>query len=107
MPEHTVIVIDDNYDAAIKSEAIDHLFRVTSGKHMLNVVIMTQNNFTQGKFGRDIRNNCNFTALFRNYCDASINKKVCSMLGLSKAFQASSLTQKTESHPYFFYRSIP
>ena len=73
MEPHTTIVIDDNYDNAVGSPAIDHLFRVTSSKQMLNVMIMTQNNFSSGKFPRDTRNQRNITVLLRNYMDTRIN----------------------------------
>ena len=43
MLPHTTIVLDDTYDEAIQSTAIDHLFRVNSGKKFLNVLIMISN----------------------------------------------------------------
>ena len=50
MEPDTTIVIDDNYDSAVGSSAINQLFRVTSEKQILNVMIMAQNNFSSGKF---------------------------------------------------------
>jgi hypothetical protein len=55
----TLLVLDDLYDKAVNSECIDHLFRVTSGKRNLSVMIMTQNSYAQGRYARDIRNSCN------------------------------------------------
>jgi len=102
LPSNSCVVIDDSYDEAIKSSAIDHLFRVISGKRKISVVIMTQNNFTKGKYGREIRNSCNFAVLFRNCCDTSINETVCRMAGLSKAYLAASNDTENLQYPYYF-----
>ena len=102
LPKNTCVVIDDCYDLAVKSSAIDHLFRVISSKHNICVMIMTQNNFTRGKYGREIRNSCNFSVLFRNCCDASINENVARMAGLKDAYSAASGQAKTEMFPYMF-----
>ena len=80
------VVIDDSFDEALKSSAIDHLFRVISGKRNICVMIMTQNNFSKGKYGREIRNSCNFSVLFRNCCDVSINENIARMAGMKKAY---------------------
>ena len=61
LPPRSCVVIDDSFDAAINSSAIDHLFRVISGKKNISVMIMTQNNFSKGRYGREIRNSCNFS----------------------------------------------
>ena len=102
LPTNSCVVLDDLYDEAIKSEAIDHLFRVISGKKRLCVMIMTQNNFTKGKYGRDIRNSCNFTVLFRNCCDSNINKRVTAMAGLRMAFEAAENDYQGNKYPYIF-----
>ena len=107
MEPDTTIVIDDNYDSAVGSSAIDHLFRVTSGKQMLNVMIMTQNNFSSGKYTRDIRNQCNITVLLRNYVDTRINKRVCNQLGLSKALAAAEADTQFDEYPYFLIDQSP
>ena len=103
----TCVVLDDMYDEAVKSATIDHLFRVISGKNKICVMIMTQNNFAQGKHGRDIRNSCNFSVLFRNCCDSSINKRVCAMAGLKKAYANAEATQVTSKYPYLFLDQSP
>ena len=103
----TTIVLDDTYDEAIQSTAIDHLFRVNSGKKFLNVLIMTQNNFAAGKYGRNIRNNCNITILLRNCLDTRINKTVCSQAGLQKAYMRAKEDLKNQSYPYMFLDQSP
>jgi len=102
LPKRACVVIDDSFDEAIQSSAIDHLFRVISGKRNICVIIMTQNNFTKGRYGRDIRNSCNFSVLFRNCCDTSINENVARMAGLRKAYSAASRDQDGTKYPYMF-----
>ena len=102
LPMKSCVVLDDSYDEAIKSSAVHHLFRVISGKKQISVIIMTQNNFSRGKYGRDIRNSCNFSVLFRNCCDTSINENVARMAGLKKAFDSASLDNECCMYPYFF-----
>jgi hypothetical protein len=79
LPSKSCVVLDDSYDDAVKSFAVDHFFRVISGKKRISVMILTQNNFTKGKYGREIRNSCNFLLLFRNCCDTSIDENVARM----------------------------
>ena len=50
MPEKRCVVKDDSFDSAVQSPVIDHLFRVISVKGKLAVMIMTQNNFSKGKY---------------------------------------------------------
>ena len=102
LPVNSCLVIDDMFDDAVKSSAIDHLFRVISGKRKLSVIIMTQNNFTKGKYGREIRNSCNFSVLFRNCCDTSINENIARMAGLSKAYKSAAIDISGEEFPYMF-----
>ena len=102
LPPNTCVILDDLYDEAIKSDAIDHLFRVISGKKKICVMIMTQNNFTSGKYGRDIRNSCNFAVLFRNCCDSNINLRVTTMAGLRKAYLAATTNEQACMYPYLF-----
>ena len=102
LPQRTCVVIDDSFDEAVKFSAIDHLFRVISGKKNISVIIMTQNNFTQGKYGREIRNSCNYSVLFRNCCDASINENIARMTGLSKAYAAAKTEIESVKYPYVF-----
>ena len=107
IPAHSTIVLDDLYEEAIQSQAIDHLFRVTSGKRNLNVMIMTQNNYAQGKYGRNIKLNCNATFLCRNCLDGTVNKRACSQAGLLKAYKRASEENKSKQYPYMFLDQSP
>ena len=100
LPERSCVVIDDSFDEAIKSSAIDHLFRVISGKKQISVIIMTQNNFSKGRYGREIRNSCNFSVLFRNCCDTTINDSITRMAGVKRAYNAAMDDQCGSQYPY-------
>ena len=102
MKPNTCIVVDDAFDKVLKSEVMDHLIRVMSGKMQLSVVIMSQNYFSKGVYARDIRNSCNYIVLFRNCSDANLNKRICQMLGLTKAYAAAERDNQEMSHPYLF-----
>lgn len=101
-PENSCLVIDDSYDQALQSPVIDHLFRVMSGKLSISVILMSQNTFSKGKYSRDIRNSCNFLALFRNCADTRINVNVTRMVGLNMAFEAAKNDLDEEMFPVMF-----
>ena len=100
LERNSCVVIDDSFDEALKSSAIDHLFRVISGKRNICVMIMTQNNFSKGKYGREIRNSCNFSVLFRNCCDVSINENIARMAGMKKAYDSAYIDLQGQKYPY-------
>ena len=102
LKRNSCVVIDDSFDEALKSSAIDHLFRVISGKRNICVMIMTQNNFSKGKYGREIRNSCNFSVLFRNCCDVSINENIARMAGMKKAYDSAFMDLQGQKYPYMF-----
>lgn len=107
LDDHTLIVLDDLYDKAVNSEAIDHLFRVTSGKRNLSVMIMTQNSYSQGRYARDIRNSCNMQVLLRNCLDTTINLRVCRSVGLTEAYKSAEEDSKYDKYPYFLINLSP
>ena len=100
LERNSCVVLDDSFDEALKSSAIDHLFRVISGKRNISVIIMTQNNFSKGKYGREIRNSCNFSVLFRNCCDVSINENIARMAGMKKAYDSAYIDLQGQKYPY-------
>ena len=100
LEKNCCVVIDDSFDEALKSSAIDHLFRVISGKRNICVMIMSQNNFSKGKYGREIRNSCNFSVLFRNCCDVSINENIARMAGMKKAYDSAASDIQGQKYPY-------
>ena len=119
-PKNSCLVIDDSFDKALQSPVIDHLFRVMSGKLSISVILMSQNTFSKGKFSRDIRNSCNFLALFRNCADTRINLNLARMVGLCQAYKSAQmelngsmfpvmfldLSQKGQLTPYRLYTDI-
>jgi hypothetical protein len=103
MSENSLLIIDDQADQAVKSDLISQLFKVISGKKNISVILVTQNYFIQGKHSRDIRNSCNYAALFRNCCDHLLNKRVCTAFGLKYAYLAAEKeTYGSKVYPYMF-----
>jgi len=104
---HTCLVLDDLYEECLTSKAVDYLFRVLSGKKKINVIIMSQRYFAQGRFGMNIRNNCNFTVMMRN-ADGRVNIKIASLLDLKQSIKkAVEDTYKNNYYPYVFIDSSP
>src|SRR5579863_10406067 len=62
----SLLIIDDQMDDAITNEKINELF--TKGVHHRNVsvIILRQNVFPQGKYGRTIRLNAQYLILMRS-----------------------------------------
>ena len=89
MPQNSLIIIDDQADEVVKSDLINQLYKVISGKKNISVICVTQNYFLQGKHSRDIRNSTNYIGLFRNCCDHTLNKRVATAVGLKNAYDAA------------------
>ena len=102
MPPNSVVILDDLMDKCNESDTIDQLFRVISGKRNISVMIMTQNYFAPGKFGRNIRNSCNYSVLLRNCCDATINRRAVRAMGLTKPFTLAEQSCSEMEYPYIF-----
>ena len=103
IPKNSLVILDDMADFAVKSALISQIFKVISGKNNLSIILVTQNYFIQGKFSREIRNSCNYVALFRNCADASLNKRVATAFGLKDAYLAAEKdVYQTQVYPYFF-----
>ena len=101
MPQNSLLIIDDNMTKVVKSELMRQVFNVISGKRNISVICVTQNYFTKGVYSRDIRNSCNFVALFRNCADAGLNTRVCNAFGLGKAYAAAEQDVfQTKVYPY-------
>ena len=104
---NTCLVLDDLFEECINSTTIDYLFRVLSGKNRLSVLILSQRYFSAGKFGLNIRNNCNYTVLMRNV-DSKLNVRIASLLSLKiPILKAIEHTYETNYYPYIFIDSTP
>lgn len=104
---HTCVVLDDLYQECINEPAIDYLFRVLSGKKQLSVLILSQRYFSVGKFGLNIRSNCNYTVLMRNV-DGKLNDRISGVLGLKIPIaKAIKSTYSKNYWPYIFVDSTP
>ena len=104
LPKHTVVVLDDLYEECITSKAIDQLFRVISGKKDISVIAMTQRFFAQGRFGMNIRNNCNYTVIMRN-ADERINKRLSNLFNCKDDLPIALKEFEDEEFPYIMINS--
>ena len=101
IPEHSCLVFDDLFTQCCESKDIDYLFRVLSSKRKLNVIIMTQRYFSDGKCGLSIRNSSNYHVLMRN-ADARTNLIVASSLQLKPEITKAIEINKQKLYPYIF-----
>ena len=101
IPERSVLVFDDLMTQCCESKQIDYLFRVLSSKRKLNVIIMTQRYFSNGKCGLSIRNSSNYHVLLRN-ADARTNLLVANAMQLKPEITRAQTENKTRLYPYIF-----
>ena len=101
IPENSCLVFDDLFSQCCESKDIDYLFRVLSSKRKLNVIIMTQRYFAEGKCGLSIRNSSNYHVLMRN-ADARTNLNVANSMQLKPEITKAIEENKTELYPYIF-----
>ena len=101
IPEHSCLVFDDLFSQCCDSKDIDYLFRVLSSKRKLNVIIMTQRYFAEGKCGLSIRNSSNYHVLMRN-ADARTNLNVANSMQLKPEITKAIEINKQKLYPYIF-----
>ena len=101
IPEHSCLVFDDLFSQCCESKDIDYLFRVLSSKRKLNVIIMTQRYFAEGKCGLSIRNSSNYHVLMRN-ADARTNLTVANSMQLKPEITKAIEVNKEKLYPYIF-----
>ena len=101
IPEYSCLVFDDLMTQCCESKDIDYLFRVLSSKRKLNVIIMTQRYFSDGKCGLSIRNSSNYHVLMRN-ADARTNLIVANSMQLKPEITKAIEINKQKLYPYIF-----
>ena len=101
IPENSCLVFDDLFSQCCESKDIDYLFRVLSSKRKLNVIIMTQRYFAEGKCGLSIRNSSNYHVLMRN-ADARTNLNVANSMQLKPEITKAIDENKNKLYPYIF-----
>ena len=101
LPEYSVIIIDDLYEAAVKSDVINYLVRVLSSKRKLHVCILTQQYFARGTYSVSIRNSCNYHCLMPSN-DYGSNKLVARQFNLKQEFEKAQEYNSDELYPYIF-----
>ena len=101
MPENSVIVLDDVFDQVVSSKVMDYLFRVLSGKYKIHVIVMTQRYFSNGNFGTNIRNCCDYHVLMRN-ADHSLTQRIARTLGHKNDITTALRLTDNKLYPYIF-----
>ena len=101
IPENSVLVFDDLMTQCCEAKQIDYLFRVLSSKRKLNVIIMTQRYFSNGRNGLSIRNSSNYHVLLRN-ADARTNLLVANSMQLKSEITRAQADNKSRLYPYIF-----
>ena len=101
IPEYSCLVFDDLFSQCCESKDIDYLFRVLSSKRRLNIIIMNQRYFAEGKCGLSIRNSSNYHVLMRN-ADARTNLNVANSMQLKPEITTAIQENKTKLFPYIF-----
>ena len=101
IPENSCLVFDDLFSQCCESKDIDYLFRVLSSKRKLNVIIMTQRYFAEGKCGLSIRNSSNYHVLMRN-ADARTNLNVANSMQLKPEITKAIDENRNKLYPYIF-----
>jgi len=67
----TLLIIDDQMKDVLTNEKIQTLFTRGIHHNSVSVILLTQNLYPQGKFGRDIRLNCHYMVIMRSPTFAS------------------------------------
>ena len=97
--QDSLLILDDNYDECIKSAAISAAFKIHS-RRKFAIIIITQFYYESGQFARAIRNQLSAVVLFRNFGDASMNRKIAIQLGVKKQFDlAAKATENCKFDP--------
>ena len=101
IPENSVLVFDDLMTQCCEAKQIDYLFRVLSSKRKLNVIIMPQRYFSNGRNGLSIRNSSNYHVLLRN-ADARTNLLVANSMQLKTEITRAQAENRSRLYPYIF-----
>ena len=65
--KHACVIIDDQFDEAIKQPSIRQAFKVDRRHSKFSIILITQSVFENGKLSKGIRNNTEIWVLFRNF----------------------------------------
>ena len=73
--KNTLCVFDDLWAEVSQDLEMSKAFKVHSRKKSVSLIVVTQNFYETTKYRRNIRNNCNYFMLFRNFGDRGINER--------------------------------
>jgi len=89
--KNSLLIIDDFWNDACKSDVIRNIFTSLSGKKDISVFITSQNPYEGSINARTIRNNLNYYFLLKNLGDHQINRRLCAQLGYLSQYNKASL----------------
>ena len=103
IPNGSLLILDDMMIECSKCEDIVKLFSVVARKRRINVILITQNIYQQGKHFRNIRLNATGVVLFRFRAAKDVNLRMIKDLNLSKHISRSQLDAAlSERYKYIF-----
>ena len=91
IPDGSLLILDDMMIECSKCEDIAKLFSVVARKRRINVILIVQNIYQQGKHFRNIRLNATAIVLFKFRAARDVNLRVIRDLGLAKHISRRSL----------------
>ena len=95
-PRHSCIIIDNLFEKAIDSRAVQKLFKY-SAEAKLSIFLTTQNISAQGKYSNSIQNNCNYLVLFSN-TTRLLNRQLAHDRGLEIPYKSAFDFVKNRPH---------
>ena len=104
---HNLIVLDDMQIKAMNDPYIANLFSRESHHRNLTVILLLQNLFHQGKYGRDISLNSHYFILFKNIRDTNQIKVLGNQLGIKKKLENAYKDVIQESYSYLVLDLCP
>ena len=105
--KHNLIILDDMQIKAMNDPYIANLFSRESHHRNLTVILLLQNLFHQGKYGRDVSLNSHYFILFKNIRDTNQIKVLGNQLGIKNRLENAHKDVIQESHSYLLLDLCP
>lgn len=107
VPENSLIVIDDQMSSVVASGKIADLFIQKVHSRNISIILLQQNLFPQGKFGRDIRLNTHYFVIFKSPTFLSqINYLQRTLFPQYKSFLVDAYTDATKNPYSYLFLSL-
>ena len=105
--KHNLIILDDMQIKAMNDPYIANLFSRESHHRNLSVILLLQNLFHQGKYGRDVSLNSHYFILFKNIRDTNQIKVLGSQLGIKNKLENAYKDVIQDSYSYLVVDLCP